>query len=118
MRGFIFNPEVRPEPGNLDVMKKYFQKLLKEKPQDVGSVMSAGNICFIEGDMKGAIKQYDSVLKFPNAGGEDILFYLALAYYSAGDNNKAQNYFESYLNTYPQGLFSAYARNMLDIIKK
>ncbi|WP_041425772.1 tetratricopeptide repeat protein [Pseudothermotoga hypogea] len=48
---------------------------------------------------------------------DDVHYYMALSYYSAGNSDEAKKSFESFLEKYPESVYVVHARNFLNRIE-
>ena len=71
-------------------------------------------VYFIEGEYGQASSLLESVLAFTKGTmfAEESLYMLAMCYYNMGDYVTASNYFTTYFNTYPRGVYAETARFM------
>ena len=71
-------------------------------------------VYFMEGEYGQASSLLESVLAFTKGTmfAEESLYMLAMCYYNMGDYVTASNYFTTYYNTYPRGIYAETARFM------
>lgn len=75
----------------------------------------SGLEAYNQGDYQSAIRDLEKAYQY-DAGGDDVLYYLALAHYDSGDIAGASELFHELLNVFPESTFADKARQRLEEI--
>jgi tetratricopeptide (TPR) repeat protein len=100
VKALVEQGNIMSRAGNLDVAMKSFVKAMEINPQDASAKLGAGYVNYMKRQFPSAIALYLSALAL-DRGNPEIYKKLGLVYKEAGENAKAAQAFQSYLDLNP-----------------